>query len=70
MQPQIFHSGHFLFGLPAYTTRRLGDSGVAMIQRCPNDTVAEEDRFFSYRRSCLRGEADYGRGLSSIVLQS
>lgn len=63
-------AGHFLFDLPAYITRRLGDSGVAMIQRCPNDTVAEEDRFFSYRRSCLRGEADYGRGLSSIVLQS
>ncbi|MFD1625796.1 peptidoglycan editing factor PgeF [Azospirillum griseum] len=63
-------AGHFLFDLPAYVTRRLGDAGVAMIQRCPNDTVAEEDRFFSYRRSCLRGEGDYGRGLSAIVLQS
>ena len=62
--------GHFLFDLAAYVTRRLGDSGVTVIQRCPNDTVAEEDRFFSYRRSCLRGESDYGRGLSAIVLQN
>lgn len=62
--------GHFLFDLAAYVTRRLGDAGVTVIQRCPNDTVAEEDRFFSYRRSCLRGEPDYGRGLSAIVLQS
>lgn len=62
-------AGHFLFDLSGYVTRRLGDAGVEVIQRCPNDTVVEEDRFFSYRRSCLRGEKDYGRGLSAIVLQ-
>ncbi len=61
--------GHFLFDLVGYVARRLGDAGVEVIQRCPNDTVVEEDRFFSYRRSCLRGEPDYGRGLSAIVLQ-
>ena len=61
---------HFLFDLPGYVTRRLGDAGVEVVQRCPNDTVVEEDRFFSYRRSCLRGEPDYGRGLSAIVLQN
>lgn len=62
--------GHFLFDLSAYVTRRLGDAGVQIVQRCPNDTVAEEDRFFSYRRACLRGEQDYGRGISAIVLQN
>lgn len=61
--------GHFLFDLQGYVARRLGDAGVIVIQRCPNDTLAEEDRFFSYRRSCLRGEKDYGRGLSAIMLQ-
>jgi YfiH family protein len=61
--------GHFLFDLPAYVTRRLGDAGVQVIQRCPNDTAAEEDRFYSYRRACQRGEKDYGRCLSAIVLQ-
>lgn len=61
-------TGHHLFDLAGYITRRLGTVGVGLVQRCPNDTVAEEDRFFSYRRSCLRGEADYGRALSTIVL--
>ncbi|HYD67865.1 peptidoglycan editing factor PgeF [Azospirillum sp.] len=61
--------GHFLFDLGGYVAQRLALYGVEMVQRCPNDTVAEEDRFFSYRRACLRGEKDYGRGLSAIVLQ-
>lgn len=61
--------GHFMFDLPGYIARRLGACGVDLIQRCPNDTVAEEDRFFSYRRATLRGEPDYGRGLSAIALQ-
>lgn len=60
--------GHFLFDLGGYVSRRLVDAGVAQVQRCPNDTRAEEDRFFSYRRACLRGEKDYGRGLSAITL--
>ena len=33
------------------------------------DTCAEEDRFFSYRRSVKRGESDYGRQLSVIYLE-
>lgn len=60
--------GHFLFDLGGYVSRRLVDAGVGTVQRCPNDTLAEEDRFFSYRRACLRGEKDYGRGLSAIAL--
>lgn len=60
--------GHWLFDLSGYITKRLGDAGVGLIQRCPNDTFVEEDRFYSYRRTRLRGEADYGRGLSAIVM--
>ena len=32
-------------------------------------TYADEARFFSYRRTTHRGEADYGRLLSAIVLE-
>ncbi len=60
--------GHFLFDLPGYAARRLGRAEVGTVVRSPHDTLAEEDRFFSYRRTTLRGEADYGRGLSAIVL--
>lgn len=61
--------GHFMFDLGGYLERRLVQLGVASVQRAPHDTVAEEDRFFSYRRACLRGERDYGRGLAAIALE-
>ena len=61
--------GHFMFDLKGYIGRRLGRAGVGRVQILPCDTCAEEDRFFSYRRSCLRGESDYGRGLSAIYLE-
>ncbi|MGH7001291.1 MAG: hypothetical protein ACREEA_07275, partial [Stellaceae bacterium] len=32
------------------------------------DTAADPDRFFSYRRACLRGELGHGLGLSTIAL--
>ena len=60
--------GHFLFDLPGYLAARLGRLGLAAIERTPHDTAAEEELFFSYRRACLRGETDYGRGLAAIVL--
>lgn len=61
-------AGHFLFDLSGYAVRRLHRAGVTTVQRCPNDTLAEEGRFFSYRRATKRGEDAYGRGLSAIVM--
>jgi polyphenol oxidase len=62
-------AGHFKFDLPGYIEYRLARAGVGMVQRAPHDTLAEDELFFSYRRSCLRGERAYGRGLSAIALQ-
>jgi hypothetical protein len=61
--------GFFMFDLRGYIARRLGRAGVGRVQILPCDTCAEENRFFSYRRTCLRGESDYGRGLSAIYLE-
>lgn len=60
--------GHAYFDLNAYTVDRLSRAGVqaGMIGRC---TYAEEDLFFSYRRTTHRKEADYGRLISAIVLE-
>jgi len=44
-------------------------AGVGIVQCASHDTVAEEELFFSYRRSRLRGERAYGRGLSAIVIE-
>jgi polyphenol oxidase len=59
--------GHFMFDLALYVEHRLRAAGVPQVQCAALDTVTSEKRFFSYRRSCLRGEAAYGRGLSAIV---
>jgi YfiH family protein len=62
-------TGHSMFDIGGYVARRLERSGVGTIQRCPNDTMTEEDSFFSYRRATLRAENDYGRGISVIMLR-
>jgi hypothetical protein len=61
-------AGHFMFDLGGYVAKRLKTLGIAAVHRLTNDTCREEDRFFSYRRACLRGEKDYGREISVIAL--
>jgi len=61
-------AGHFMFDLAGYVEHRLGRAGVRLVQCAAHDTVADQERFFSYRRACLRGETAYGRGLSVIAL--
>ena len=59
-------AGHHYFDLPGYLERRLSTLGTVI--RTDLDTVADEQRFFSHRRSQLRGEAQCGRQLSAILL--
>ena len=60
--------GHSMFDLNRYTVDRLRSTGVTAegLGRC---TYAEEDLFYSYRRTTHRKEADYGRQVSAIVLE-
>jgi len=60
--------GHFLFDLGGYLERKLRGLGLGTVERAPHDTAADEARFFSWRRTWLRGEKDYGRELSAIAL--
>ena len=62
-------AGHFLFDLPGYVSRKLARLGLIEVTRVPADTCRDAARFFSYRRATLRGEGDYGRQLSVIVLE-
>ncbi|MBF0269034.1 MAG: peptidoglycan editing factor PgeF [Alphaproteobacteria bacterium] len=59
----------YKFDLPGYISRKLSRLGVSTVTHTPCDTCLEADRFFSYRRSCLLGEENYGRQLSAIVLE-
>jgi YfiH family protein len=59
-----------LFDLKGYVAAQLMACGVHDFVAMPNDTCADSQRFFSYRRACQRGENDYGRLLSAITLES
>jgi len=60
--------GHAMFNLPAFIAMRLQRAGVGRFHDLALDTYADEARFFSYRRTTHREEADYGRLVSAIAL--
>ena len=60
--------GRFRFDLPGYVARRLARAGLRDVENLARDTYGEPDLFYSYRRSCHRGEADYGRLIAAIAL--
>ncbi len=62
-------AGHWQFDLEAYVADRLVRAGVASIERLSACTYARESEFFSYRRATHRGETDYGRQLSAIMIE-
>jgi len=62
------NADHFQFDLPAYCSARLSARGIQSIKDCGLCTYADEARFYSYRRATHKGEADYGRDISVIVL--
>nr|WP_081486527.1 peptidoglycan editing factor PgeF [Nitrospirillum amazonense] len=61
-------AGHPLFDIGAYVGHRLSGCGLARVAHTGHDTVEREYLFFSYRRSTLRHEGDYGRHISMIAL--
>lgn len=61
-------AGHHMFDLESYVAAELAALKLAEIEVAHRDTCAEADTFFSYRRSVLRKEPDYGRHVSVIGL--
>jgi hypothetical protein len=60
--------GHFQFDLEAYAAGRLAQAGIAPVALLGLCTYPPENGFFSFRRATHRGEMDYGREISAIVL--
>jgi hypothetical protein len=57
-----------MFDLPSFGLSRLRAAGVGHAEWTRHCTYGDEDRFFSYRRTTHRREADYGRLISVICL--
>ncbi|MEO1029321.1 MAG: peptidoglycan editing factor PgeF [Pseudomonadota bacterium] len=56
------------FDLPGFVEERLVQAGLKQIDLIPHDTCARDQQYFSNRRRHHRGEADYGRNASVIML--
>ena len=61
-------AGHLMFDMAGYIAFRLSLAGVRQVSLMGIDTYAEEEHCFSYRRATHRGEGDYGRELSVIMI--
>jgi polyphenol oxidase len=60
--------GHAMFDLTGYIAERVQHAGIEQFEDLGLCTYAEPDRFFSYRRTTLSGEPDYGRHINAIAL--
>jgi hypothetical protein len=56
------------FDLEAFVLSRLAAAGLARVEALGEDTYAQPDRFFSFRRATHRGEPTYGRQISLIAV--
>lgn len=63
-------AGHRHFDLSGFVAARLRAAGVQSVDVVAADTYAREAEFFSFRRATHRGETDYGRQLSAILLKA
>jgi polyphenol oxidase len=61
-------SDRLLFDLKGYVLRRLAAAGVADRTALPDDTLVDEARFFSARRTRRQGGERFGLLLSAIAL--
>lgn len=56
------------FDLPAYIGHRISRAGIGQFEDLALCTYADEQRFFSFRRTTHRKESDYGRLIAAIAL--
>jgi polyphenol oxidase len=61
-------AGHAMFDLAGYIAERVGRAGIVQFEDLGLCTYAEPERFFSYRRTTLSGEPDYGRHINAIAV--
>lgn len=57
------------FDLPSYVIGKLRRLDIAKIADLGRDTYCKSDRYHSYRRATLNGDANYGRQISAIAVR-
>ncbi len=63
-----YKNNRIYFDLRGFVNKQLLDLNVKNIENIDKDTYSNPDSFFSYRRSCHKGEKEYGRCISVILM--
>jgi len=58
----------FFFDLRGFVNKEISDLGIKNIENIEMDTFSQKDLFYSYRRSLVKKEKDYGRCISVILM--
>ena len=58
----------FFFDLRAFINDEISNLGIKNVENIEIDTFSERDFFYSYRRSYIKKEKDYGRCISVILM--
>jgi polyphenol oxidase len=58
----------YFFDLRGFINKEIYTLNVKKIENIQMDTFSQKDLFYSYRRSCLNKEKDYGRCISVILM--
>ena len=66
---EIVDSNHAYFNLPGFVEWQLQVSGVVKHDRIKTDNFSDENNLYSYRRMIKKGQSDFGRGLSAIMIK-
>tara|TARA_Y100000590_G_scaffold20640_1_gene24047 strand:+ start:4364 stop:5125 length:762 start_codon:yes stop_codon:yes gene_type:complete len=68
---QFFHknkNNKYFFDLRGFINKELLDLDIKNIENIEMDTFSQNKTFYSYRRSLINGEKDYGRCISVILM--
>ncbi len=61
-------NGQYFFNLRNFINNEIESLKIKKIENIEMDTFAEKEFFYSYRRSCINNEQDYGRCISVILM--
>ena len=61
-------SEKYIFDLRGFINKEISNLNIKNIENIEMDTFSESEFFYSYRRSCLNKEQDYGRCISVILM--
>jgi len=58
----------YIFDLRGFINKKITNLNIKNIENIEKDTFSEENFFYSYRRSYIKKEQDYGRCISVILM--